>query len=321
MPLNPQTAAFFQAMAENNPDGPQTHEQSPADARQGYLALAHVLGPGPDLANVEDRTIKGSESDIPVRVYSPTNDETLPCLIYFHGGGWVIGDLDSHDRECRLLADGAGCRVIAVDYRLAPEHVFPAAHTDCWDATRFIADNAAGFGIDAANLAVGGDSAGGNLAAFVALKARDEGLPLKLQMLIYPATDARAHHPTSTAEHWPSLIENAEAVVLTRATMQYFATHLMKGLDPVTVASDWRMSPLLADDHGGVAPAFIATCEMDPIRDEGNAYAGRLTAAGVAVNHKVWAGQPHLLFQLSPVLDDGKALIAESAAALKAAFA
>lgn len=317
MPLNPQTEAFFSGLAANNPDGPQTHEQEPDAARAGYLALAQVLGPGPELASVEDRVIAGN---IKIRIYTPEGTGDKPALIYYHGGGWVIGDLDTHDRECRLLAEGAGCVVIAVDYRLAPEHPFPAGHDDCWQATLYVAEHPDEFGIDGSRLAVGGDSAGGNLAAYTAICARDAGIPLKLQLLIYPATDGRAHHADSSETPHPSLIENADGVVLTRATMQYFAKHLTTGMDFAEAARDWRLSPLLAEDHAGLAPAYIATCEFDPIRDEGNAYAEKLRTAGVPVTHKVWAGQPHLLFQLLPVLDDGKALIAESIAALISAF-
>jgi len=320
MPLNPQTEAFFASMAEGG-DRPQTHEQQPAEARQGYLALAQALGPGPELHQVEDRKIPGEHDDIPLRVYTPkASDNALPALIYFHGGGWVIGDLDTHDRECRLLADQADCVVIAVDYRLAPEHPFPASHQDCWSALHYVVEHPGHFNIDAGRIAVGGDSAGGNLSAFVALAARDAQIDLKLQMLIYPATDARAHHPDSEHEPYPSLLENADAVVLTRDTMRYFASHVATGQNHKDVVNDWRMSPLLAENHEGLAPAFIATCEFDPIRDEGNVYAEKLQAAGVPVQHKVWAGQPHLLFQLSPVLDDGKALISECVSALKDAF-
>lgn len=317
MPLHPQTEAFFAALAENG--GPQTHEQTPEDAREGYRLLGNMLGAGPDV-KTEDRTIPGSEAEIPVRLYLPENNSPLPILVYYHGGGWVIGDLDSHDRECRLLATGVPCIVVAVDYRLAPEHPFPAAHVDCWDATQWVVDHAAELGGDASKIAVGGDSAGGNLAAFVALAARDVGIELKLQMLVYPATDARAHHPDSDHEPLPSLIENADGVVLTRDTMQYFSSHVCSGGDFREIANDWRMSPLLAEDHTNVAPAYIATCELDPIRDEGNLYADKLAAAGVPVQHKEWKGQPHLLFQLSPVLDDGKAMIAECVDALKKAF-
>ena len=317
MPLNPQTAALVEAMAAE--PAPQTHELDPSEARLGYRALADNMGPGPDVAT-EDRSIPGSETAIPVRIYKPTSDIPLPVLVFFHGGGWVIGDLDTHDRECRILATGTPCIVASVDYRLAPEHPFPAGHVDCWDALQWVASNAADIDANPSGIAVGGDSAGGNLSAYCALMARDSGLALKLQMLVYPATDGRAHHPDSTHEPLPSLVENADGIFLKRATMNYFFRLACKDLDPVAVANDWRMSPLLAASHAGIAPAFIATCELDPIRDEGNLYAEKLAAAGIPVQHKEWAGQPHVLFQLSPVLDDGKALLTECVDALQRAF-
>jgi len=318
MALNPQTEVFFNALAENG--RPKTHELSPEEARAGYRALTAAFGPGPDL-KTEDRIVSGSETDIPVRIYSPESEVPLPMLVYFHGGGWVIGDLDTHDRECRLLAAETHCLVVSVDYRLAPEHPFPAGHIDCWDAVVWVLAHAAALGGNPDCIAVGGDSAGGNLAAYVALAARDAGHTLKLQLLVYPATDGRAHHPDSKHEPLPSLLENAEGPGLTRDTMAYFAMHVCGANDHLSVTNDWRMSPLLADSHAGVAPAYIATCQCDPIRDEGNLYAEKLKAAGVAVQFREWAGQPHLLFQLSPVLDDGKALIAECVAALQQAFA
>lgn len=317
MPLNPQTAALVEAMAAN--PAPQFHELSVEDARLGYRALADGFGPGPDVPT-EDRTIPGSETEIPVRIYKPEDDNPLPVLVFFHGGGWVIGDLDTHDRECRMIATGTPCIVISIHYRLAPEHPFPASHTDCWDAVQWVASNAAEIGGDPSRLAVGGDSAGGNLSAFCALAARDAGIELRLQMLVYPATDARAHHPTSSHEPLPSLIDNADGIFLKKATMNYFSEFLCTGLDPVEVANDWRISPLLAENHAGVAPAYVATCEFDPIRDEGNLYAEKLRASGVEVQHREWPGQPHVLFQLSVVLDDGKALLAECIDALRRAF-
>ena len=317
MPLNPQTAALVQAMAAE--PSPQTHQLAPKEARLGYRALAESMGPGPDV-KTNDITISGSSSSIPIRVYSPESTAPLPVMVFFHGGGWVIGDLETHDRECRILSTGTPCIVVSVDYRLAPEHPFPAGHVDCWDAVRWVAENAKEINADPAKLAVGGDSAGGNLSAYCALMARDAGLELKLQLLIYPATDGRAHHPDSTHEALPSMVENADGLFLKRATMNYFSKLVCEGLDPAEVANDWRMSPLLATDHKGVAPAFIATCELDPIRDEGNLYAEKLSEAGVLVTHKEWAGQPHVLFQLSPALDDGKALLAECVEALRIAF-
>ncbi len=321
MPLNPQTAAFFSALAAGAEGHPATHEQEPSEARQGYRALAESLGPGPEVGEILNQSIPGG---IPVRIYKPVaaskSESGCPALIFFHGGGWVIGDLDTHDRECRHLCVGAGCLVISVDYRLAPEHPFPAGHDDCWAATLWLFEHAHELGVDKMKIAVGGDSAGGNLAAFVALKARDENLPLVLQLLIYPATDLRGHDAEYQGERFASLIENADAPVLTRASLEYFSRHLAGTQDQQTVAADWRMSPLLAESHEGVAPAFIATCEFDPIRDEGNAYAEILLRSGVAIQHKEWPGQPHLLFQLSPVLDDGKALLKDCIEALRVAF-
>lgn len=320
MPLNPQTEQLVNGLNTANEGRPATHELEPDVARAGYRALGTAFGPAPEVPSVRDRSIKGPAGDIPVRIYSPAGEGPYPLIVYFHGGGWVIGDLETHDRECRLLCNDTGAVVMAVDYRLAPEHPFPASHEDCWAATQWAGRHAAELAADPARMAVAGDSAGGNLAAYVALMARDAGLALALQVLIYPATDARGHNPAYAGERYPSLIENSEAPFLTRDTMTYFFRHLTVGLDAGEVANDWRMSPLLASSHEGLAPAFIATCEFDPIRDEGNAYAEKLTDAGVTVTHKCWPGQPHLLFQLSPVLDDGKALMAETVAALKTAF-
>lgn len=320
MPLHPQTEALVKSMAAANEGRPATHELPPDQARAGYRALGNMLGHVPDVTSVEDRTVPGPTGNIPVRVYSPQPDTSLPVVIYFHGGGWVIGDLESHDRECRLLANQVPCVVVAVDYRLAPEHPFPAAHDDCWAATQHVVANAADFGGDPSNVALAGDSAGGNLAAFVALAARDAGLELKLQVLIYPATDANGHIPGTTGNIRQSLIDNKDAPFLTLDSMHYFFRHLAGDQDHQVVANDWRMSPLLADSHSDVAPAFIATCEYDPIRDEGNDYAKALSDAGVSVQHKQWEGQPHLLFQLSPILDDSKTLISETVTALQQAF-
>ena len=320
MPLHPQTAAMVTAMAAN--PGPATHEQSASDARLGYRALAGSFGPGPDVGGqIVDRTIPGPGGDIPVRVYTPAGAGPHPALLFAHGGGWVIGDLDTHDRECRMLCNDANVVVVAVDYRLAPEHPYPAGHEDCLAALQWLHANAAEVGADAGRLAVGGDSAGGNLAAYLALAARDAGIELRLQMLIYPATDLRGHDPAWTGERFGSLEENRDGPFLTLDSIHYFSNFLCGEQKAADIASEWRLSPLLAASHAGVAPAYVATCEFDPIRDEGNAYAEKLAAAGVSVEHRVWSGQPHVLFQLSPVLDDGKALLAECASALRRAMA
>lgn len=251
MPLNPQTEQFVNGLNAANEGGPATHELEPTVARAGYRALGTALGPMPEVPGVQDRTIAGPAGDIPVRVYSPSGEGPHPLIVYFHGGGWVIGDLDTHDRECRILCNETGGVVMAVDYRLAPEHPFPASHEDCWAATQWAANNAAEIGADAQRIAVAGDSAGGNLAAYVALMARDVGISLALQVLIYPATDARGHNPEYTGERYRSLLDNSDAPFLTRDTMTYFFRHLTTGLDAEQVANDWRMSPLLAENHKG----------------------------------------------------------------------
>lgn len=320
MPLHPQTAAIVEGMAEANAGRPEMHEQSVEEARLGYQALASAFGPGPEVADVTNRTIPGPAGEIPVRCYTPAGDGPFPVLVFFHGGGWVIGDLETHDRECRMLCNDAGVLVVAIDYRLAPEHPYPACHEDCWAATQWVAANAAALGGDASRIAVGGDSAGGNLSASIALSARDAGLELRLQMLIYPATDLRGHDPDYEGQAFASLAENREGPFLTLDSIRYFSGHHRGAAAHQAIASEPRLSPLLAQSHRGLAPAFVATCELDPLRDEGNAYAARLVEAGVPVQFKQWAGQPHVLFQLSPVLDDGKALLAECADALRRAM-
>ena len=321
MPLHPQTAAIVDGMAQANAGRPEMHEQKPPEARAGYLALAAMFPPGPDVANVEDRTIPGPAGEIPIRCYTPAGQGPFPVLVFYHGGGWVIGDLDTHDRECRMLCHDADVLVVSIDYRLAPEHPYPAAHEDCWAATQWVAAHAVSLGGDGQRLAVGGDSAGGNLAASVALAARDAGLDLRLQMLIYPATDLRGHDPDYDGEPFASLDENRDGPFLTIDSIRYFSRHHRGAAAHQAIAAESRLSPLLADDHRGLAPAFIATCEYDPLRDEGNAYAARLVESGVPVQFKQWAGQPHVLFQLSPALDDGRALLAECADALRRAMA
>jgi acetyl esterase len=319
MPLNEQIAGLVQSMGQAG-DAPPMDQQTPEEARAGYRALAAMFGPSPSVDEVTDRVIPGPAGDIPVRIYSPEGDGPHAVLLFFHGGGWVIGDLDTHDRECRVLCNDAGVVVVAVDYRLAPEHPFPAGHDDCLAALRWLHANAGTLGGDPSRMAVAGDSAGGNLAAYIALAARDEGIVLRLQVLIYPATDLRGHDPAWTGERYGSLEENREGPFLTLDSIRYFSNHLTGGKGIGAMASDWRLSPMLAEIHPNLAPAYIATCEFDPIRDEGNAYAAKLTEAGISVQHKEWKGHPHVLFQLSPVIDDGKALLAECASALRDAL-
>ncbi len=220
---------------------------------------------------VYDRTVPGPAGPVPVRVYRPSEATGLPVVVWFHGGGWVIGGLDSHDHLCRLLCDDAGCVVVSVDYRLAPEHPFPAAVEDCVAAYGWVAANATEVGGDPGRVAVGGDSAGGNLAAVVALTRRDAGdPPPRAQVLVYPVTD---HEFDS-----PSMHENATGYFLEREHMRWFFGHYLR--TPAD-ADDWRVSPLRAPDLSGVAPAIVVTAEYDPLRDQGEAYGARLRAAGV----------------------------------------
>jgi len=310
MTLDPILQAFVAASEAANADRPAIPDATVAEARAGYEALAG-LGAGPDLFSVADATIAGQAGEIPIRIYRPNGDTGEPGLVFYHGGGWTIGSLDSHDPECRKLAERSGCVVVAVDYRLAPEHPYPAAIDDSWAALQHIAANAGDFGIDAARLAVGGDSAGGNISAVMAIKARDAGIALRQQMLIYPAVDARMG--------WPSHDENAEGPFLKKVTMEWFQLQYFSG-EGAGRQEEVNASPYLAETLAGVAPAVVITAEYDPLRDEGNAYATALMAAGVTVNATEWAGVAHAFFQLGPLLPHAEAVIDHLAARLRAAM-
>jgi acetyl esterase len=258
---------------------------TPAEAREAMLASRKILAPEPEeVAECRDTSVPGPLGPIGVRLYRPLGTEAtdvLPALVFFHGGGWVIGDLDTHDVACRRYANAARCRVVSIDYRMAPEHVFPAAVDDCAAATKWVAENAAALGIDPTKIAVGGDSAGGNLAAVMALMARDGTLPpLAFQMLIYPATDMTMTSVSSTTI--------GPGVPLTSNTMKWFIDHYMK-----TDRTDWRASPLRVASVTGTAPALVLTCGHDPLRDEGIAYAHRLEREGVRVVHLHYGDQIH----------------------------
>jgi acetyl esterase len=294
---------------------PPIETLAPPEARQAYLASRAVLQPDPEpVAKVSALAAAGPAGPIPLRLYrgqSCPNSSPQPALIYFHGGGWVIGDLESHDQVCRALANAASCIVVAVDYRLAPEHKFPAAAEDAIAALQWIASNAARLGIDAARLAVGGDSAGGNLAAVAALDARDRGGPrMLLQFLVYPATDMSLD--------WPSAERHAHQLPLTRAAMDWFIAHYLRS--PADKA-DWRASPLRAASLKGLAPALIITAGFDPLCDEGQAYAEALRAAGVPVGHEPFAGQIHGFLSMGRIVADSRHLIEMAAARLRRAFA
>ena len=240
--------------------------------------------PGEPVATVEDRVVPGPAGDLPVRLYRPAGEAPLPLLVFFHGGGWTIGSIAGHDNLCRALANHAGCAVLSVEYRLGPEHRYPAAAEDAWAATRWAAEHAAELGADPARLAVGGDSAGGNLAAVVTLEARAAGGPaIAYQLLIYPATDLRSHD-------WASYRENGEGYFLELRDMRWFEGHY---LSSEADAEEWRASPAAAESHAGLPPALSITAEYDPLRDQGEAYADLLRAAGVPVNVVRYPGMIH----------------------------
>ncbi len=293
---------------------PPTHTLSVADARAYYRDRRGVTQPlPPEVAQVQELQASGPHGSIPLRHYRPLGShsgEMLPALVYYHGGGWVIGDLDTHDSLCRALANGAGCAVVAVDYRMGPEHRFPAAVDDCVAATRWVHANAAALHFDPARLAVGGDSAGGNLAAVVSIIARDSGdLPIAYQLLIYPATD---QHRTA-----PSHTENAQGYLLTSDTMAYFIGHYIA--DPAQ-CGDWRASPLLHENLASLPPALVLTAGFDPLRDEGKAYAVRLTAAGNRASCVCFDRQIHGFVTMGKLLDEANTAVALCAAELRRAL-
>jgi len=301
--VHPQVQLLLERVARS--PLPPYHSVSPFVARRIYRDTRAVLAPqAPELPEVRLLAFQ----NYAMRVYRPVRGQTLQALVYFHGGGWTIGDLDTHDVLCRSLALGARCAVFSVDYRLAPEHPFPAAVDDCWAATRYVAEHARE--LDVHGIALGGDSAGGNLAATVALLARDQNGPaLAFQLLIYPATDQRC----ATASHE----RNAQGYLLTRDAIQYFRrAYLPNEHDWL----DWRASPLLAKRHADLPPAFIITAGFDPLLDEGRAYADKLRAAGVEVAYHEYADMVHGFVLFGGVLDTANAAVAECCAALRRAF-
>ena len=309
MPLDPQAKAVLDQFASMG--GPQLHEMSVAQARELILGMVALAGEPESIARIENRTVPGPAGQIPVRIYTPVGTAPFPVLVYFHGGGWVIGNLDTHDGICRSLANRVGCLVVSVDYRLAPEHRFPAAPEDCYAATRWLAEHAGSLGGDKGRIAVGGDSAGGNLAAVVALMARDRGGPkLAFQLLVYPATD--------TDFETRSYRENSEGYFLTRADMVWFWNHYAPRDED---RRNPYAAPLRAASLRGLPPALVITAEFDPLCDDGNAYAARLREDGVPVRLSQQDGLIHGFFQMGAVIDRGRASVDEASRALKDAFA
>jgi acetyl esterase len=309
--LDPDAAAVFRAFQEAG--RPPYETLSPAEARAYYSQARFVTNPEPpELQSVQPLAIPSPAGSIPARIYTPLNPRTAnglsPCLVFFHGGGWVIGDLDSHDVVCRKLADEGRMIVISVAYRLAPEHKFPAAIDDAISATAWIADHANELKIDASRLVVGGDSAGGNLAAVVAIAARDgNGPALAGQLLIYPATDFALSHPSHR--------EPETSILLTHSVIRWFRDHYLNG--PADI-DDWRASPVRATTLAGLPPAYVLTAGADPLRDEGDEYAKLLKDAGVPVTSRTFPGQFHGFFTMGKLLAQANVAAHEIGAWLKA---
>jgi acetyl esterase len=307
MALHPQTQALLDELAKAGDFDLTT--LPPAAMRDVYRQMSLARSEVP-VGAVFDLTIPGPDGTIPIRVYTP-GSASGAAIVYFHGGGWVIGGLDTHDPTCRALANAAGTTVVSVDYRLAPEHKYPAAAEDCYAGLRWVSEAGRAIGIDPTRLAVAGDSAGGNLAAVTALLARERrGPALRMQLLIYPVTDHRFDTP--------SYRDNAEGYFLTTKQMQWFWNHYLERADQGDEAS---ASPLRAKDLAGLPPALVITAEYDPLRDEGETYAARLREAGVPAELVRYDGQIHGFFAMFEALDDGRKAIDHAGAALRRALA
>ena len=301
MPLHPQTQALLDEL--NKQGLPPFEQMSVTQARNGALSFRDLQGEPETLAQVRDILVPGPVGNLPVRLYYPSAEKSLPVIIYFHGGGWVIGDLEVVDKPCRGLAKASGCVVASVNYRLSPETKFPGPAEDCYAATCWMSEHGRELGIDSQRLAVGGDSAGGNLAAVVSLMARDRGgPPIAYQLLIYPVT-APARGTT-----FVSYRENGENYMLTRASMEWFWDHYLSSPEE---GNNPYAAPLWASDHTRLPRAMVITAEFDPLRDEGLAYAQRLQEAGVPVKLSRYQGMIHGFFWTAGVVDGGRELTAE----------
>lgn len=308
MPLDPAAKALMEQLDVGG--GFRLEELSPSEAREAFSAMASLDGEVVEMASVEDASFAGPHGAVPVRIYRPRDADTLPVVLYFHGGGFVIGNLDTHDSTCRRMAQSADCVVISVDYRLAPEHPYPAAADDCYAALQWVADSAESLRVDSSRLVVAGDSAGGNLAAVVAQMARDRNGPaVSFQLLIYPATDSNCDTD--------SMRENAEGYFLTRAAMRWFWGHYLSGAES---SREPYNSPLSAESLANLPPAYVITAEFDPLRDEGEEYARRLADSGVSVRLRRYDGMIHGFVTMAAMLPQGGEAIREIAASLRMLF-
>ena len=305
--LDPEVRALLAAMEAQG--GPPLESLEPKAARElAGESLTAVSGEPEQVARVEDRHVPGPGGSIPVRIYTPEGAGPRPGLVYFHGGGWVVGNIETHDGVCRALARRAGAVVVSVDYRLAPEHKFPAAVEDCCAATAWVAENAASLGIDSSRIAVGGDSAGGTLATVVARRSREQNGPgLALQVLVYPVTNMQSFDTGSHREF-------ADGYYLTGPMMEWFrALYFGQASDGASIDT----SPLLASDLRGLPPALVITAECDVLRDEGEAYAKRLEDAGVPVTLTRYKGMIHPFFSMPGVLTQARNAIDQAARAVR----
>ena len=306
--LDPDAVAVYKAFQEAG--RPAYETLTPPEAREYYMQARLVANPEPpELLSAESLAIPAPHGRIPARIYTPKKlrkaDGLAPGLVFFHGGGWVIGNLETHDVVCRKLAHEGEMIVISVDYRLAPEHRFPAAVEDAVTATKWVAANAKGLGIDASRLVVGGDSAGGNLAAVVSLHARENGPKLAGQLLVYPATDFSRKHPSHS--------EPETSILLTHTVVTWFMNNYLGDAD----INDCRASPARARTLADLPPAYVLTAGADPLRDEGDEYAARLKEAGVAVTYRHFPGQFHGFFTMGKLLNQANIAVGEIATWLK----
>lgn len=307
MPVDPQIQTLLNARAKL----PALHTLSVTAARE-QMAARDIPGLRiPEVASIVNRDMQGPAGSLPLRLYTPKGTGPFPLLVFFHGSGFVVCSLDTHDAMCRNLCNGAGCVVISVDYRLAPEHKFPAAPDDCLAATRWAAMNAGALNADPSRIIVAGDSAGGNLAAVTALRVRDEGGPaLAGQLLIYPVTD---YHTPGTASYQ----ENAEGYGLTRKGMEWFWDHYLSNSAD---AAHPHASPLRANNLGGLPPALVVTAEYDPLRDEGEIYGNKLQQSGVPAEVTRWAGVNHGFFFFVGIVDKSAAAMDQACTWLRKVF-
>jgi acetyl esterase len=309
MPLDPQVQALLdQAAAAGRPP---LRNQTVEESRAVMRSMIPAREPGPEVGRVDNRQIPGPDGDIPLRVYRPEGEGPFPLLVWFHGGGWVLGDLDTTDSTCRSLMVKSDAVVVSVNYRLAPEHPYPAGVDDAYAAAWWVASHGSEIGGDSNRIAIGGDSAGGNLATVTALQVKQKGGPrFCFQLLVYPVTDGEMNHP--------SYRDNGEGYQLTADAMEWFYELYLGDRD----RQDPFVSPLYApvEDLAALPPALVITAEFDPLRDEGEAYARRLEEAGIPVKVSRYDGQIHGFFGLDTLIDAGKDALEEAASALREAF-